>query len=200
MFVLYRQNCTHSIRATRAAPDGLVPEPFHLVDQIFDRMNDALEFDPFETVWALIAHTAGAANDVDPTIPRTPFDSTPTLFDGQLFIDTQLRGILFPGKTGIQGTVQSPLKGEMRLQSDHLIARDSRTACGWKSFATDQAKLQDRFQFVLETFAMVGQDPSKMIDCSEVNPIPKSLTPAQLVGHLPAGKIHTDIEQASTLR
>lgn len=25
------------------------------VDQIFDRMNDAMEFDPLETVWALIA-------------------------------------------------------------------------------------------------------------------------------------------------
>lgn len=44
-----------------------------------------------------ISHTTGAANDIDTTIPRTPFDSTPTLFDSQFFIETQLKGTLFPG-------------------------------------------------------------------------------------------------------
>ena len=91
------------------------------VDKILARFNDAGGFDELEVVWFLIAHTIAAQNDVDPTIPRTPFDSTPTIFDGQFFIDTQLRGTLFPGKGGIQGTVQSPLKGEFRLQSDHDV-------------------------------------------------------------------------------
>ena len=85
------------------------------------RFFDAGGFDELEVVWFLIAHTIAAQNDVDPSIPRTPFDSTPTIFDGQFFIDTQLRGTLFPGKGGIQGTVQSPLKGEFRLQSDHTV-------------------------------------------------------------------------------
>lgn len=69
----------------------------------------------------VIRHTVAAQNDIDPTIPRTPFDSTPELFDGQFFIDTQLRGTSFPGESGIQGTVMSPLKGEFRLQTDHLV-------------------------------------------------------------------------------
>lgn len=159
-------------------------------------MNDAMEFDELETVWALIAHTVAAANDVDPSIPRTPFDSTPDLFDGQFFIDTQLRGTAFPGRGGLQGEVLSPLKGEMRLQSDHVIARDSRSACEWQSFATDHDKLTNRFQFVLETLANLGQDTSKMIDCSEVIPIPKNLTPAQLAPMFPAGKTIKDVEQA----
>lgn len=159
-------------------------------------MNDALEFDELETVWGLIAHTIGASNDVDASIPRTPFDSTPDLFDGQFFIDTQLRGILFPGKGGLQGEVESPLKGEIRLQSDHVIARDSRSACEWQSFGTDHDKLTNRFQFVVETLAMVGQDPTNMIDCSEVIPIPKDLTPEQLAPKLPAGKTMNDVEQA----
>lgn len=72
---------------------------------------------------AAIRHTVAAQNDIDPTIPRTPFDSTPELFDGQFFIDTQLRGTSFPGTSGIQGTVMSPLKGEFRLQTDHLVRR-----------------------------------------------------------------------------
>ena len=43
------------------------------------------------------SHTVAAADRVDPTIPGTPFDSTPELFDTQFFIETQLRGTLFPG-------------------------------------------------------------------------------------------------------
>lgn len=42
-------------------------------------------------------HTIAAADEVDPTIPGTPFDSTPELFDTQFFIETQLRGTGFPG-------------------------------------------------------------------------------------------------------
>ena len=106
------------------------------VDKILARFNDAGGFDELEVVWFLIAHTIAAQNDVDPTIPRTPFDSTPTIFDGQFFIDTQLRGVSFPGQGGIQGTATSPLKGEFRLLSDQQLARDSRTACEWQSFGS----------------------------------------------------------------
>ena len=107
------------------------------VDKILARFFDAGGFDELEVVWFLIAHTIAAQNDVDPSIPRTPFDSTPTIFDGQFFIDTQLRGLSFPGQGGIQGTVLSPLKGEFRLQSDQQLARDSRTACEWQSFGSE---------------------------------------------------------------
>lgn len=43
------------------------------------------------------SHTVAAADLVDPTIPGTPFDSTPEVFDTQFFVETQLRGTLFPG-------------------------------------------------------------------------------------------------------
>ena len=67
------------------------------VDQILARFADAGGFDELETVWFLIAHSTAAQNDIDPTIPRTPFDSTPSIMDGQFFIETQLRGTIFPG-------------------------------------------------------------------------------------------------------
>ena len=74
---------------------------------------------------------------VDPTIPGTPFDSTPFTFDTQFFVETQLRGTGFPGADGAnQGEVESPLHGELRLQSDSELARDSRTACEWQSFVS----------------------------------------------------------------
>jgi hypothetical protein len=179
--------------ATQPAPDGLVPEPFHTVDQILSRFADAGGFDELEVVWFLIAHSIAAQNDIDPTIPRTPFDSTPTIMDGQFFIETQLRGTSFPGQGGIQGTVLSPLKGEFRLQSDHTIARDSRTACEWQSFGTDQAKLQNRFQFIFEAMGQLGHDPNDLIDCTEVLPIPAPLPNSP---HFPAGKTNSDVEQA----
>ena len=86
---------------------------------------------------AILRHTIAAADHVDPSIPGTPFDSTPEMFDTQFFIETQLRGTLFPGTGGNQGEVESPLHGEIRLQSDSELARDSRTACEWQSFVSE---------------------------------------------------------------
>lgn len=90
----------------------------------------------------------------------------------------------------------SGLAGEMRLQSDFLIARDARTACEWQSFSGNMPKLQNRFQFVLETFAVVGQDQTNMIDCSEVIPVPVDLTDEQAAGFFPPGKTLDDVEGA----
>jgi len=155
-------------------------------------MGDA-GFTPAEVVALLASHSIAAADHVDPTIPGTPFDSTPGIFDTQLFIEVQLRGILFPGTGGNQGEVESPLSGEIRLQSDHDIARDSRTACEWQSFSNNQPKLQSAFQAAMLKLSLIGQDQSQMIDCSEVIPVPPSLSPSP---HLPAGKTQNDVEQA----
>ncbi|EIW53199.1 prepropeptide lignin peroxidase [Trametes versicolor FP-101664 SS1] len=181
--------------ATQPAPDGLVPEPFHTPDQIFDRLADASqgEFDPILTVWLLTAHTVAAANDVDPTESGLPFDSTPELWDTQFFLETQLRGTAFPGSGGNQGEVESPLAGEMRLQSDHTIARDSRTACEWQSFVDNQPKAQAMFQFVFNVLTTLGQDQNDLVNCTEVVPIP---APPQGHTHFPAGLSIADIEQA----
>ncbi|KAK0187479.1 manganese peroxidase-like protein, partial [Armillaria mellea] len=86
--------------AIEPAQDKLVPEPFDNVTDIIAR------------------HTVAAADKVDVTIPGTPFDSTPGIFDTQIFIEVQLRGTRFPGTAGNPGEVKSPLAGEMRLQSD----------------------------------------------------------------------------------
>ena len=117
---------------SQPSPDLLVPEPSDDNNKIFARMGDA-GFSPNEVVDLLISHSVAAQDHVDPTIPGTPFDSTPFTFDTQFFIETQLRGTLFPGTGGNQGEVESPLAGELRLQSDSELARDSRTACLWQA-------------------------------------------------------------------
>ncbi|KAJ7489140.1 manganese peroxidase 3 [Mycena latifolia] len=175
-----------------AAPDGLVPDPFDTITDILERFAE-VGFSPDEVVALLSSHTIAAADHVDPSIPGTPFDSTPGIFDTQVFIEVQLRGTSFPGTGGNQGEVESPLAGEIRLQSDSLLARDSRTACTWQSFATNQAAMQSKFKAAMMKLATVGQDTSKLIDCSDVIPVPKPVVGSP---HLPAGLSMSDIEQA----
>ena len=89
-------------------------------------------------------HSIAAADQVDPTARGSPLDSTPGVFDSQFHVETLLKGgTSYPGyvyhgrmlspashsrqcSTGThKGEVppSSALRGEMRLQSDHKIAR-----------------------------------------------------------------------------
>ncbi|EIN09512.1 manganese peroxidase 1 precursor [Punctularia strigosozonata HHB-11173 SS5] len=179
--------------ATKPAADMTVPEPFDTVDSILARFADAGAFTPAEVVALLASHTIAAADHVDPSIPGTPFDSTPSVFDTQFFIETQLRGTLFPGTGGNQGEVESPLHGEIRLQSDSELARDSRTACEWQSMVNNQAKMQAAFKAAMLKLSVLGHNIEDMVDCSELIPEPPTLTKAAT---FPAGFSHADVEQA----
>lgn len=186
-FLLGRKDATH------AAADRTVPEPFDTVDSILARFADAGGFSPAEVVALLASHSVAAADHIDPTIPGTPFDSTPSTFDTQFFVETQLRGTLFPGTGGNQGEVESPLKGELRLQSDSELARDSRTACLWQANVNDQQHMMSSFAAAMAKLSVLGQDTSKMVDCSDVIPVPKPFTKTAT---FPAGLSNADIEQA----
>ncbi|KAJ6512415.1 manganese peroxidase 2 [Mycena sanguinolenta] len=184
--------------APAPGPDGLVPEPFDNVAAILARMKDAAGFTPAEVVTLLASHSVAGADNVDPTIPGTPFDSTPSVFDTQVFIEVQLRGTLFPGNETGQGEVMSAVAGELRLQSDHLMARDSATNCAWQSFAGNPwnlAAVHSAFPPAFSKMATIGHNPANLIDCSDVIPAAPPL-PANAGPHLPAGQTQNDIEQA----
>jgi len=175
-----------------ASPPGLVPEPFDNVDVILKRFGE-VGFSTLEVVSLLASHSSAGADDVDPTIPGTPFDSTPEIFDTQIFVEVQLRGDLFPGAGPNQGEVQSAVGGTLRLQSDHNFARDSATSCDWQSFVNNQARLQSVFGEAVFKLSLLGQNQAKMIDCSEVIPQPLAFTGQAM---FPPGKTHADVEQA----
>ncbi|KAF5370845.1 hypothetical protein D9758_002113 [Tetrapyrgos nigripes] len=179
---------------TEASPDGLIPEPFDSVDTILARFSDA-GFSAAEVVALLASHTVAAADTVDPTIPGTPFDSTPDLFDSQFFIEVQLKGTLFPGTSDNEGEVMSPALGEMRLQSDAELARDSRTACEWQSFVDNQAKLKSAFADAMKKMSLLGHNVDDLVDCSDVIPTPQDL-PASAGPHLLPSLTMDDIEAA----
>ncbi|KAK0431562.1 manganese peroxidase 1 precursor [Armillaria borealis] len=198
--------------AIEPAQDKLVPEPFDTVTDIIARFTDAGVTTP-QLIALLSSHTVAAADKVDVTVGLihihfvffhsttifadsgvTPFDSTPGIFDTQIFIEVQLRGTQFPGTGGNHGEVMSPLAGEMRLQSDHTLSTDSRTDCIWQSFANNPALMRSEFKSAMLKLSTLGQDLTQMVDCSEV--IPQPLAASAHGPHLPAGQVMRDIEQA----
>ncbi len=162
--------------------------------------------------YSSLSHTIAAADVVDPTIPGTPFDSTPGIFDTQFFIETLLVGTQFPGAGPQPGEVESPLLGEMRLQSDFLLARgasvfpllfhspweclfaltiDSRTDCFWQLNVDNQDYMTTAFEIEMLKLSVLGQNTSKLIDCSDVIPVP---APVEGTAHLPAGETMDDVQ------
>nr|BAC06186.1 manganese peroxidase isoform 2 [Phanerochaete sordida] len=165
---------------TIAAVDGLIPEPQDSVTKILQRFEDAGNFSPFEVVSLLASHSIARADKVDETIDAAPFDSTPFTFDTQVFLEVLLKGTGFPGQTNVTGEVASPIPvgsgedtGEMRLQSDFALARDSRTACFWQGFVNEQAFMAASFRAAMAKLAVLGHNRNSLIDCSDVVPQPK---------------------------
>ncbi|KAF9555280.1 manganese peroxidase 1 [Agrocybe pediades] len=154
------------------APDLTVPEPTDSVTKILARMADA-GFSAAELVALLSSHSIAAADVVDTSIPGTPFDSTVDTFDTQVFLEVLLKGTAFPGKGNVShpGEVLSPIAGEMRLQSDAAIARDSRTACLWQDMIDNQQAMMSRFKAAMSKMQVLGQHG--LTDCSDVIPTPK---------------------------
>jgi manganese peroxidase len=133
------------------------------------------------------------------------------MFDSQFFLETQLKGTLFPGNGSNPGEAMSPLHGEIRLQSDNDLARDQRTACLWQANVSkltretvitfiylriildNQAHMASSFAAAMAKLAVLGQDVNKMVDCSDVIPVPKPFTGKI---EFPAGLHKQDIDQA----
>nr|BAR45974.1 manganese peroxidase isozyme [Phlebiopsis crassa] len=166
--------------ATAPAVDGLIPEPQDSVDKILARFEDAGGFTPFEVVSLLASHSIARADKVDETIDAAPFDTTPFTFDTQVFLEVLLKGVGFPGTPNNTGEVESPLPvgsgtdtGELRLQSDFVLARDSRTACFWQGFVNEQEFMAASFKAAMSKLAVLGQNRADLIDCSDVVPVPK---------------------------
>lgn len=152
-------------------------------------MGDA-GFSSDEVIALLASHSIAAQDEIEPAINRSPFDSTPATFDNQVFLEVQLRGVLFPGNGSHEGEVESPLPGEFRLQSDGALARDSRTACTWQSFArmsqflcvrgcdsmlnvapvylVNQALMAQKFAAAMGKLSLLGQNQADLVDCTEI--------------------------------
>jgi len=178
---------------TRQAVDGTIPGPTDTVDTIISRFADA-GISSDEAVALLAAHSVGASRTIDPSVSGAPFDSTPGLFDSQFFIETRLSGTVYAGKTGHFGEAMSPLPGELRLESDNLLATDDSTSCLWQA-NVDQESMVTNFASAMAKLAVIGQDTSDFIDCTDVIPTPAAL-PATATPHFPDGLDTSDLAPA----
>jgi len=176
-----------------ASPPNLVPEPFDSVTKILARMDAAGGFTPQEVIALLSSHSIAGADTVDPTIQGVPFDSTPSVFDTNFFIQTLLKGFTLPGTAGNQGEVESAVQGVLRLQSDNDFARDSRTACFFQALATDQPSMFHQFGAAVSKLALLGQNVEKLIDCTDIIPLSPALDDKP---SFPPGQTIKDVQQS----
>ncbi|KAJ7074766.1 manganese-repressed peroxidase [Mycena amicta] len=172
------------------SPNGLIPGPADNVTATIARFADA-GLSVSEMVDLLASHSVAAQHSLDASIPGAPLDSTPGTFDSQFFVETLLKGTLFPGTGNGSAESQSPLKGEFRMQSDYAIARDPRTACEWQALASNEALMRHRFRAAMAKMATLGQVRSALTDCSDIIP---AAVPLRNGPYLPAGKHISDIQ------
>ncbi|TDL14166.1 heme peroxidase [Rickenella mellea] len=183
-------NCPGAPRLEFLASTAPFPNRRILSIKILARMADA-DFSPKELIHLLASHTVARSDHIDPTIQQVPFNTIPFTFDTQIFLEVLLKCNSVPGTSGNIGEALSPLgkEGEMRLQSDFALARDSRTACEWQSmvdkFGNNQKLMVTIFKNAMAKMAVTGQDKKKLIDCSEVTPVPKP--PVAKPATFPAG-------------
>jgi cytochrome c peroxidase len=175
-----------------ASPPNLVPNPFDSVTSILARFA-SVGFSPQEVVALLASHSIAGADTVDPTIQGVPFDSTPSVFDTQFFIEVLLKGFTLPGTAGNQGEVESAIQGTLRLESDGAIARDSRTACFWQSLVNDQPSAFHQFGAAVSKLALLGQNVKDLIDCTDIIPLSPALDDKP---SFPPGQTIKDVQQS----
>ncbi|KAF9524031.1 GP, class II peroxidase [Crepidotus variabilis] len=182
--------------AVGPSPDGMIPGPTQSVDAILARMADA-GFSASELVALMASHSVAASDNIDPTIPETPIDSTPGCFDSQFYIETSLKGTTFPGtgNNAERGEVESPSKRQIRMKSDFELARDPRTSCQWQSYATDHSRMQADFKMAMTKLMTLGQNMGDLINCSDVIPQPESLK-STMKPHFSADHSIDDVDQS----
>lgn len=181
--------------ATIPADPDLIPSPANDVDTMIVRMNDAgLTAD--DLVHLLASHSIARAKNIDPTHHHAPLDSTPSKFDNQFYLEVLLKGTGFPSTSTGFGEVKSgmPNQGELRLQSDFVLARNSKTACKWQSLIDDHETMMEGYKMAMAKLSVLGQNTNELYDCSEVIPNPPPLN--SCAARYPPGKGLSDVDKS----
>ncbi|KAL5523458.1 hypothetical protein ACEPAG_7631 [Sanghuangporus baumii] len=187
--------------ATFPASDNTVPLPQANATSILERMADGGDFSPAEVVHLLASHTVARSDTLVPGHMAVPFDSTPFTFDTQFFLETLLKGNGVPfgvnNTDGAESNSPLPQSGEMRLNSDFLLARDQRTACEWQLQINNQQLMMNNFKRAMQKMAIIGHNADDLVDCTEV--LPQPVPPVRKPATFPAGTNRQEVQQACPL-
>lgn len=136
---------------TRAAPVGSVPNSRDSINNILAAFS-AKGFSPADVVALMGTHSVALQFNDDPSQAGKPLDSTPGICDTRFYQET------------IDGTAP------YSLQSDKLLARDTKTGEAWSSFAQSAEAWSAAFVSAWDRFAVVGNDEGSLQDCSSLIP------------------------------
>ncbi|TFK18336.1 peroxidase [Coprinopsis marcescibilis] len=179
-------------RTSQPSPPGLIPGPGNTVTAILNRMGDAgLTAD--DVVDLMASHSIASQEGLNAAVFRSPLDTTPAVFDSQFYIESSLKGTLFPGGTPGFAEVQSPIPGEFRMQSDFALARDPRTACRWQSNASNNDLMARRHRAAMAKMSLLGINRRSLIDCSDIVPVPRRQPTRP---HIPGGLTNADLDNS----
>jgi cytochrome c peroxidase len=182
--------------ATAASPPNLVALPDQSVTVLLARMADLGNpgFSAQQVITLLGSHTAAGQNLVDPDFNGSPFDSTPFIWDNQVFLE-----VLLAPTVGAPATSGGQLQATqvMRLNSDSAFARDSRTACFWQQFVDNHDVLVQQFSEQMFRIGLIGQNENELIDCSEVIPA-EAVALTTPTAFIPPGFLPEDVEVSCT--
>lgn len=134
-----------------APPEHSVPSSRDSVSKILGAFA-AKGFSAKDVVALLGTHSIAVQFHDDPSKAGTALDSTPNTFDIKFFKETQ------------KGTAP------YSLQSDTLMAHDNQTKSTWAEFADGTGKWKTAFVDAWDRFAVIGNDVSKLQDCSSLVP------------------------------
>jgi cytochrome c peroxidase len=175
------------------APDFIVPQPVNNTDELLTAFAN-VGFSPEEFIALLSSHSVAGADDFSPPQQGVPFDSTPAVFDTNIFIDVLLTGTILNANATPVAIVETAINGTIRLLSDFEVARDPRTACFWQAFALDHQLMIESFSAAFFKMGLLGQaNNHKLIDCSFVIPQPPPLNDKI---EFPPGQFLKDIDQS----
>ncbi|KAI4651845.1 hypothetical protein J4E93_002041 [Alternaria ventricosa] len=137
--------------SSNAAPVGSVPSSRGTLESILGAFA-AKGFSSDDVVALMGAHSVAVQFHDDPSQAGKGLDSTPFRYDNTFYQETKDR------------------KAPYSLQSDLLMSNSSETASTWSNFAEDANSWSTAFTSAWDRFAVIGNDASKLQDCSSLVP------------------------------
>ncbi|EDU39540.1 versatile peroxidase VPL1-like [Pyrenophora tritici-repentis] len=138
--------------------DSSVAAPLHSVPGSRDPLDSILAafsakgFDGKDVVALMGTHSVAFQFFDDPSQAGKTLDSTPNVYDTTFYKETK------------DGTAP------YTLQSDKLLSNSSQTENAWNSFIDNGNAWATAFVDAWARFAVIGNDPSQMVDCSSLVP------------------------------
>ncbi|KAF8889527.1 heme peroxidase [Gymnopilus junonius] len=190
-----------------ASPPNLVPNPFDSVDTILARFG-SVGFSPEEVIALLSSHSIAGADDVDPSIPGTPFDISPAVYDSEYRLQKNKQctheffSRLKSSSMLLFAAPSSPARVEIRERLSQLsrVLFVCNLIMIWLVIPELHvpgnpllAKMASEFGAAVFKMSLLGQNQGSLTDCSDLIPAAPAFTGTP---SFPPSLTISDVEQA----